>query len=212
MGLKFVGKPVPKDQTAANVPFLSRWSPVAINRFRIYRDNLDDYADVRMRVLITGLNRVELNAGDIDEMLTVPGRIMARDVMTRRFDRGDFCLGYRKDGRLVGFIWIVFNWLNFGAYNLPLQSEEAYLIDAYVAPEFRGKGLGAYLYVKVIEALKSQGFKTIYSVTIIDNSLAIGLRGRLRSHLVDEGVSVTFFNRWRFGTKARPERLRAPEK
>lgn len=183
---------------------------VKVTRFRIYRDVIADYSSNMTRVLVARIEPSDLGPENIDEILALPDRSLTRDVLERRFERGDYCLGFRRDGQLIGFMWAVFNWLNFGAYNMPLQDDEAYIIDGYVVPEFRGKGLGGHSYVQVLERLKPRGYKFTYSVTIIDNSLAIGLRGRLKSKLVDEGVSITLFNRWRFGSKARPEKLRAP--
>lgn len=184
---------------------------IKVNRFRIYRDDCDAYAEPASLNPIRDYDVVELRADHIDDILRMPGRTLSRELLERRFGRGDCCLGVRKENTLIALLWAVFKWLHFGTYQMHLRAHEAYIIDSYVAPAYRAQGVGSCLYFKMIEHLKHRGIHTTYSVTLRNNALAVRYRERVGSRLVDSAVSVTLCNRWRVGSKARPEKLRAAE-
>lgn len=190
---------------------LSSFFPVIqANRFHIYRDDCAACPEPDSANAMKGYELVELSAEHIDEIFDMPRKTLSRDLLKRRFGRGDCCLGVRKENELIALIWGVFKWFHFGTYDTPLQADEAYIIDGYVVPSCRDRGVGSYLYFKMVEHLKQRGIRVTYSVTLRNQPLAVRYRKRVGSQLVDTAISLTLCNRWRVGTKARPEKLRAP--
>jgi GNAT superfamily N-acetyltransferase len=143
------------------------------------------------------------------EMLALPERDFPPAVLRARFTRGNLCLGLVKDGRLIAFSWAAVGMFYFGNYRFPLAANEAYLFGAYTSPEFRGDGLAGLLRHRLYQELMARGRSCLYSVSLRYNQPAIRFKEKLGARVVDTGLSIRLFNRWQWGTRARPARLRA---
>lgn len=187
----------------------SWWPPVKVSRFYVFREDFSRADAGDLTPPVEGLHIVYLREEDAAEIHALRGEDVSVDVMRRRFERGDLCLGLRKEGELICVSWAFTGWVYFGCYRMPLKSDEVFLFDLFVKPAFRGNGIAGYARCRMWERLKRLGRNKIYSVCLRDNKPAMRFREKLQIRMVDRGVSVKIFNRWRIGTKAKPEKIRS---
>jgi phosphinothricin acetyltransferase len=69
------------------------------------------------------------------------------------------------------------------AYSAPWKQRNAYDWCAestvYVAPHYRGRGLGSALYSRLLMCLESQGFRSVVAVISLPNEASVGLHEAL---------------------------------
>lgn len=96
-----------------------------------------------------------------------------------RIAKGHLCIVGRHEGEIVGYTWADPVEVNDRACDHELERGEAYLYDAYVVPEHRGRGLAPYLRQASYEHLRRAGFHTFYSVSEYFNKPAIRFKEKL---------------------------------
>jgi GNAT superfamily N-acetyltransferase len=89
-----------------------------------------------------------------------------------RFERGWKCFVAKKDGQILHYNWIAFQWAKTvpsGGRFIDLRDDEVYTADSYTVQAWRGKGLhGAVLYL-ILYYLRESGFRTAYTLTGMEN-------------------------------------------
>jgi GNAT superfamily N-acetyltransferase len=101
--------------------------------------------------------------------------------LQQRLAKGHLCVLTRHQGRVAGYTWADLREVNDAACDFPLGPGEAYLYDAFVAPEHRGRGLAPYLRYQCYEQLRRAGYDTFYSVSDYFNSPAIRFKRKLNA-------------------------------
>jgi GNAT superfamily N-acetyltransferase len=96
-----------------------------------------------------------------------------------RIAKGHLCIVGRHEGEIVGYTWADPVEVNDRTCDHRLEPGEAYLYDAYVVPEHRGRGLAPYLRQASYEHLRSAGFRTFYSLSDYFNQPAIRFKKKL---------------------------------
>jgi ribosomal protein S18 acetylase RimI-like enzyme len=114
--------------------------------------------------------------GDFDSWRTVE-RIRAR------LGKGDLCVMLKNQGRIAGFTWADLDEINDSACDYELGSGEAYLYDAFIAPEYRGRGLAAYMRAESYKHLRGTGRHTFYSLSDCFNTPAIKFKQKLNAEI-----------------------------
>jgi ribosomal protein S18 acetylase RimI-like enzyme len=98
-----------------------------------------------------------------------------------RLNEGHVCIVVKDAGRVIGFTWANPQDVHDSACNFPLESGQAYLYDAYVAPAYRGKGLAPYLRKECYRHLRQLGFKSYFSISDYFNTPAVRFKKKLRA-------------------------------
>jgi GNAT superfamily N-acetyltransferase len=177
-------------------------------RFIVFREEMQDNDQTKSLEAPPGFDLAYVGAERLNEMLSLPDRDTTTDELNIRFMCRNMCLAVMKDHRIIAFTWASCGIFQHESYRFPLSENEAFLFDAYTAPEFRGLGLAGLIRRNLYRDLASRGRTRCYSVTLCHNTSAMKLKNKLNGHVVDTGFFVRLFNRWTWGTRARPERLR----
>lgn len=144
-----------------------------------------------------------LLATQLGELEAVVGRRrLAR--LQRAAARGRVCLAARRPGRIVGYTWIAETMdRELDICALPMPPDAAYLLDLYVLPEERSRGLGSALVSARLRHARERGFQRAWrlieptnraSLRTLEKTSARGTRllGELRTLKVLHRVRVTF--------------------
>jgi ribosomal protein S18 acetylase RimI-like enzyme len=126
-----------------------------------------------------------LEAGNSTDVAAVGGFDSWRTVerIRARLEKGDLCVMLKNQGRIAGFTWADFDEINDSACDYELGSGEAYLYDAFIAPEYRGRGLAAYMRVESYKHLRGRGRHTFYSLSDCFNTPAIKFKKKLNAEI-----------------------------
>lgn len=112
------------------------------------------------------------------------------------FERGDTCMGFKKDGKIVAFTWFSTGQRGSILYSPQLKENEAYLYDMYVLKAFRGDNLAPILRGRSYEVLRDMGRDTFYSITEFSNKPSMRFKKKLGAHPVFLGVYIKLFRKW----------------
>jgi ribosomal protein S18 acetylase RimI-like enzyme len=103
------------------------------------------------------------------------------DDVRARLDKGHLCIVLNHGTHIAGFTWADFDEVNDSACDYLLGSDEAYLYDAYIAPEHRGRGLAPYMRTESYRHLRQAGRHTFYSISDYFNTPAIRFKQKLNA-------------------------------
>ncbi len=101
-----------------------------------------------------------------------------------RLDKGHLCILLRTGERIAGYTWADFDEVNDSACDYELGPGEAYLYDAFIAPDFRGRGLAPYMRAESYKHLRQVGRHTFYSISDCFNSPAIKFKEKLNAEAI----------------------------
>jgi ribosomal protein S18 acetylase RimI-like enzyme len=124
-----------------------------------------------------------LDAADLADITAlVPWR--TPEQLRARMDKGHLCIVLRQGSRLAGYTWADFDEVNDAACDYELGPGEAYLYDAFIAPEFRGRSLAPYMRVESYRHLRNAGRHTFYSISDSFNRPAIKFKEKLNAEVI----------------------------
>ena len=145
-----------------------------------------------------------LGPSEMPAIAALPGRTLSLEDLLSRLQVGKRCLGVKNRGEVVAFTWCSLTEGTIGSYRVfSLQEHEAYLFDAYTVEQFRGVGIAPYLRYRCYEELAKLGRLRCYSMTAVWNSSAARFKRKLGAQIVELGVLVSLFRRWRFHFRLR---------
>lgn len=101
-----------------------------------------------------------------------------------RLQKGHLCIVLKQGPRIAGYTWADFDEVNDAACDYELRPGEAYLYDAFIARDFRGRGLAPYLRVESYRHLRLAGKHTFYSISDYFNSPAIRFKEKLNADAI----------------------------
>ena len=101
-----------------------------------------------------------------------------------RLDQNNSCVVVWDHERVAGFTWVNPDEVSFRRCDLALRETEAYLYDAFVAPDYRGKGLAPYVRYESYRILHDAGFRTFFSISEYFNAPAIRFKQKLNGEIV----------------------------
>ena len=67
------------------------------------------------------------------------------ELIRARLDKGHVCIVVKNGGRIAGYTWADPAEVNNSACDYALDPDEAYLYDAFIVPELRGRKLAPYM-------------------------------------------------------------------
>jgi len=140
----------------------------------------------------------ELLSTETPIIAAIEGYELQEAKIRERFTRGDVAFGTFSDDRLVAYTWA--NLRKFpGLGDAPavrdLDSEEAYLYDAYTIREFRGIAIIPELRTYLYTALRTSGRHKFYSVSVYFNRSARRFKEKLGAREAELRFSVNLFGR-----------------
>ncbi len=92
---------------------------------------------------------------------------------------GKLCYGLKDGDRLVAKMWIDLERINSVLYNRPLETDEAYLFDAFADEAYRGRNLAPYLRQRCYGEVRARGRRRIYSISEFTNTPARRFKAKL---------------------------------
>lgn len=101
-----------------------------------------------------------------------------------RLARGDLCIVIKHGDEIAGYTWADLKSVSDSACNFPLGPDEAYLYDAYIAPQHRGRSLAPYMRAECYRHLRAAGRRAFYSVSDFFNTPAIKFKRKLNAEVV----------------------------
>ncbi len=128
-----------------------------------------------------------------DTTITFEEQPVASEEMRRRITEVMAMLPwlvYERAGTVIGYAYAT-RWRTRAAYRFAVES------TVYLAPEFRGQGIGRQLYLELLERLHSLGMHTVIGGIALPNAASVGLHEALGFHQVARFEEVGFkFGRW----------------
>lgn len=154
---------------------------VDLNPYLLFREGKGDTAAPLTDLRSEFPSRL-LTPDDVPDVAAVSWA--TREQLSERVRQGHLCVLTRYQGRVAGYTWADLHSLNDAACDFVLGPGEAYLFDAYVVPEFRGRGLAPYLRYACYEELRTLGYHTFYSVSDYFNTPAVRFKRKLGAQSV----------------------------
>lgn len=134
-----------------------------------------------------------LDASDMSAVAACVSR--TEEQIQARLLKGHLCIVLKHGSRIAGYTWADFDEVNDAACDYELRPGEAYLYDAFVAREFRGRGLAPYLRVESYRHLRLAGKHTFYSISDYFNSPAIRFKEKLNAEAIRVYLQVKLGDR-----------------
>ncbi len=142
-----------------------------------------------------------LGLEDMTEMARIPYRPFRYEELEGRLKAGNLCLGAKRAAHLAAFTWCNLTWCKTAGYLFPLKDDEAYLFDAYTAPELRGQGVAPALRYRLYEELARKGRTKLYSISERFNTPAVRFKLKLGAEILKSDWYVTLFTRRHIGPR-----------
>lgn len=134
-----------------------------------------------------------LAASDLSAVAACVSR--TEEQIQARLEKGHLCIVLKHGSRIAGYTWADFDEVNDAACDYELRPGEAYLYDAFIASEFRGRGLAPYLRVESYRHLRLAGKQTFYSISDYFNSPAIRFKQKLNAEAIRVYLQVKLGDR-----------------
>ena len=101
-----------------------------------------------------------------------------------RFDKGHLCLVIKHEEDIAGYTWVNFEEISEPKCRYVLQSGEAYLYDAFIAPAYRGRNLAPYMRNECYKHLRNTDRYVFYSLSDYFNKPAIRFKQKLNAEII----------------------------
>lgn len=104
-----------------------------------------------------------------------------RALFLERFDTGERCVVATVDGKVVGYEWVCIADTHEEEryrYLMRIPPSAVYVYDAYIAPEYRLRGVWVFLKLHIAEFVRQLGRQTI--ITMIEHGNGLSMRTHLR--------------------------------
>ncbi|MBT8097145.1 MAG: GNAT family N-acetyltransferase [Woeseia sp.] len=108
---------------------------------------------------------------------------VTEELLQGRFEKGHLCMMVVRGEELVGHTWVDFEEVHEAYCDYELQSDEAYLFDAFIKREYRGFGLAPYVRKECYEYLARIGRRQYYSISDYFNTPAIRFKKKLHAEI-----------------------------
>jgi hypothetical protein len=135
-----------------------------------------------------------LGRDDIGEISSLGGHLSS--TLVHRFDHGHLCFGLRLEENIVAYMWCDLKQFNFPGYQFNLGVNEAYLYDALVVSNCRGKGLAPYMRIECYRALGSYSKDTFFSYSDYSNTPAIRFKKKLGARFLKLCLYVNLWGKY----------------
>ena len=139
-----------------------------------------------------------LKEEELNIIADIPERPYKKEILQKRFKDGSRCLLCKKDEQLIGYTWFNLFECDSGIYKLSLKENEAYLFDAYVLMEYRGKRIAPFIRFLCYKELQKLNRTTLYSISDLFNSQSIRFKKKLNAKFSVLILYINLFNKIKF--------------
>lgn len=139
-----------------------------------------------------------LKEDGLDIICSVPERPYKKEFLINRMEKGCSCLVVSKDHKLIGYTWFNVSECTFDGYRFALKENEAYLFDAYILIEHRGKKIGPFIRYQCYKELNNLNKTTLYSISDSLNKQSIRFKEKLNAKFLLLGLYICLFNKIKF--------------
>ena len=179
------------------------WLGISVMPLYVFREGLGLLGEQDFDARLAGYAVEHLGPEAMGELVVIPGRNVPEAELQGRLEAGSRCVGVRRGGELVGFTWFDLERCTYRGYPFPLGPGQGYLFDAYTLVGFRGHGVAALIRYAAYRDLAALGRTDLYSVSYTLNTPSLKFKRKLNAEIVELGVFVELFRRWRFSRRLR---------
>ena len=118
--------------------------------------------------------------------------------LPERFERGDVAVVCHDESTVMGYVWLSFKdlWVCEGRLFLVLADDEATTYDAFVFPQYRGRGLYTRFESVALAEAGTRGRKRVITIVESDNTNSLKTQLRLGKTQVMSLYSIHLFDRF----------------
>jgi len=181
---------------------------VQVTPYRLYHEGLElASGNEQAATRLAEFSYRPLRPVDIPVLAALPGRQYSERSLAGRMKSGEIAVGAWRGEDLAAFTWCNLKVCATPLHPFSLEPDEAYLFDAYTVPRFRGGGLAPHIRRMMYTELASMGRTRLYSITESLNKPAIRFKEKLNAELLDTGLVIEVWSRWRYVRRANGYRI-----
>ena len=146
----------------------------------------------------TGYKVEFLNEDELNIIMDIPEKTYKKEFLIKRFKRGSKCLLIKKNDKVIGYTWFNLYACNTPFFKFSLKENEAYLFDAYVLMEYRGKRIAPFIRYQCYKELHKLNRTVFYSISDYLNNQSIRFKEKLNAKFLSLTLYVNLFNKFTF--------------
>lgn len=146
----------------------------------------------------TGYKVEFLKENEINIITDIPERPYKKEALIKRLNGGSRCLLFKKNDQVIGYTWFNLHAKDITFYNFSLKDNEAYLFDAYVLMDFRGKRIAPFMRYQCYKELKKMDKTVLYSISEYFNNQSIRFKKKLNAKFLFLILYINLFNKFIF--------------
>lgn len=104
--------------------------------------------------------------------------------LQQRLDKGHLCILLKAGDQVAGYTWADPHEVNDSACDYELEPGAAYLYDAFIVPDYRGRSLAPFMRARCYEHLREAGKQSFYSISDCFNTPAIRFKEKLEARII----------------------------
>lgn len=139
-----------------------------------------------------------LKEDELNIIADIPEKPYKKEILTKRIKDGSGCLLVKKEDKVIGYTWFNLSRCSTIFYNQNLNENEAYLYDAYVLMDFRGKKIAPFVRYQCYKELHKLNKTVLYSISDLLNNQSIRFKQKLNAKFLFLMVYINLFNKFTF--------------
>jgi hypothetical protein len=117
-----------------------------------------------------------------------------KEYSKNQFDKGDRCILAINNDRIIGYVWIMKNYMELSVdKHIPISATRSYIYKGFVLKEIRGKRVLNTIDNYIIELLYREGKKFIVTTVADHNKSSIKARERIGFKIIGKIIQIRFF-------------------
>ncbi len=139
-----------------------------------------------------------LKEDELNIIADIPEKPYKIEFLTKRIKEGSGCLLFKKKNKVVGYTWFNLSRCSTFFYDRHLNENEAYLFDAYVLMDFRGKKIAPFVRYQCYKELHKLNKTVLYSISDFFNNQSIKFKEKLNAKFLFLMLYINLFNKFTF--------------
>jgi len=128
------------------------------------------------------------------------GEQLPEVLLLDRLERGLSCFAIKHRERIAAYVWCAFEQINDSMYKASLKEKEVHLYNVWTRPEYRGKGIAAFMMYQCVNALEEKGIANFYTLVNYFNTPSLRFHQKINVRFVKLGLQVSIGSKysWNF--------------
>ena len=139
-----------------------------------------------------------LKEDELNIIADIPEKPYKKEILTKRIKEGSGCILFKKKNKVIGYTWYNLSRCSTIFYNQNLNENEAYLFDAYVLMDFRGKKIAPFVRYQSYIELQKLNKIVLYSISDFFNNQSIRFKKKLNAKFLFLMLYINLFNKFTF--------------